>query len=295
MFAQEMPPAAQPADIQVLHQARAVYDCANLQITDYLSGDRGSWAIAELVPAKTSGYSTVPGAVIRDGRVESSANSPLSVMKVGHWRLLTSSTSGPVAAGDYSWIEPIEERRRPTPEDVYSPFVNGGVILYQPQTDPAKPFTSVRVVFRDWTAAWPQALKAVASSPKTDTQLTTVSDQSNPWLEIQEFRSVLRRKGNSADAGDLWSIVMNKSGTSAAVMTYLMLVESTSPVPVDALLRPASADRLHGIVLGAFAARTFAHSARISAATDEFLTKVRQHLGSSPALESIYKISGLTR
>ncbi len=139
-----------------------VHDCANLQITDYLSGDRGSWAIAELVPAKTSGYSTVPGAVIRDGRVESSANRSFQLRyESGTLALLTSSTSGPVAAGDYSWIEQSKNEATNSGR-AYSPFVNGGVVMYNPGPTQSL-LLRFALFFREWTAAWPQgALKAVA-------------------------------------------------------------------------------------------------------------------------------------
>jgi hypothetical protein len=307
MFAQEMPPAARPADIQVLHEARAVHDCANLQISDYLSDGTENWAIADLVPSKASGYSTIPGTVIRDGRLEGPANAPLSVVKVGHWRLLAASTSAQVANGAYNWIETIEELRRPTPEDLYSPFVHGGIILYKKQADLSKPFASVQVVFQDWYADWKEAVKTVSLSPKlrsieaettgqtTDEQLAPFSEQTNPWLELQAFRNILRRTAKSDGAGDLWSFVMKKSGKSAAVMTYLMLVESPGAVPVDALLRSTSTDRFQGLVLGAFAARTFAPSAKVYASSNELLTKARQQLGTSPVVESIYRMAGLAK
>src|SRR5260370_14305605 len=153
MTAPQMPPP-RTVEISVLHDARAVHDCSNIQFLQFVVNGRPLWVVAQITPGAQSGSATVPGAYIQaeTGQLVTPKGSQTVIIKEGKWTLLASGQRTEASGGTYSWTEPPVKKRLLAPEDHYSPFVSSRTIVFrhQPTADGISQFESVALIFPDW-------------------------------------------------------------------------------------------------------------------------------------------------
>jgi hypothetical protein len=161
--------------------------------------DERAWALVEIVAAADSGSATVPSAAI-DGEsgvlVDITSGIPLPpekavpvIVKRGSWRLLDPlANAASLAGGGYYWTEPIQMRIQVVgPEQVYSPFTSGGVILcgFSPTAQGADQFRPVFLVPQGWERYVRPAWEFLAGHP------TLLFDTSSGSDEVSRVNSVV--------------------------------------------------------------------------------------------------------
>jgi hypothetical protein len=245
------------------YDARAAHDSANWQREMYVADDTPNWLIVRVEPAPDSGAATVPGGYINaeTGELEMPAGARTALVKSGRWHRVDGTA--PEAAGNYHWFEPmVEDKRRMDPEDVYSPFVHGGTLLFAPdrEADGIEQFGASILLFEDWVAAAPQAIAmnlpsedAMAEpSPALRDALSRARGSENPLVAAWAWRHSLALDSDRTPAE-----LDMASGHVLAVRTRLML-DVGSEVSVRDVLQAVGAtndlSRLEAMALGAFSA-----------------------------------------
>jgi hypothetical protein len=257
----------------VMRDARAVNDAGALRLSEYGTPRSPSWALVEIAPASDSGSATVPGAHI-DGETGAMAIpggvAPVLVKK-GEWRLRSASRSDHPAAGAYAWAEPLaEEKRALEPEDFYSPFAYGGMLLFEPNPDGADidQFHHPRMIFPEWQD---MVRPAFAHSTKTEGALDGRSTEkdaealaglisgANVLLSALALRESLRIR--SVIPQSVAELLHGKGDHLKAVFAYLMLTASLlgeasswQPHIVQLVRKADRPEDVYALGLGAFAA-----------------------------------------
>lgn len=300
-----MPRTAEQA---AMHDARAVHDTATLRFQDYLrAGGQPEWMLARVDPASQSGNATVPGAALRNGKLVGPANAPAVIMKIGAWSRLAGE--GTEADGaPYSWTENLQEEiRTPSPEDFYSPFVRGGVVLFHPDAAQGLgSFGSPRLLFPDWGSDMPAAMKlareyagvldSALPDPGREAKLANLTGHRNRLIAAAAFRQWVSqpREDQSVVADRL----ARAKGHMASVVVFLLLTGSSDPKAVEEVRQAVAvapgSDVLRSIALGAFAATLFRGKQPGAAEQAEaVLSAARERLGvrtiaADPYLSAIF-------
>jgi len=251
------------AEIVLVHDARAVHDTANLRFGHYVIDGQISWIVATVAPTADSGAATLAGSV--QGR--------LSQKKTGDWKASSSAPPGNQnLEGTYSWLEPIESHKRVTvPEDYYSPFANGGTIIfrYEPAAVGSAQFKNVVLIFSDWAQDTARASDFMLVHPgllengeqraPEITKLQSMLSDKNRFLAVAAFRELAK-----SDHLDTSLALEQLAGTEPpldSVFTYLMLTSRGNDglaEQVKTAIRSSREQRkLRSIALGAFSAMLF--------------------------------------
>ncbi len=293
MYQQDLPPATRSPEQAALHDARAIHDLASLRFSLYQGRDaQPLWVLARIDASPQSGSATIPGAVLRDGQLIAPPNTPPVIMKLGAWTRLSGEGAPASTGAAYSWTEPMdEEKRRLSPEDRYSPFASGGILLFTP--DPASPaaaaFARPAVVFPDWAGHAPAAARllrdfAPALEKADPSHLARLISHQNPFLASAAFRRWLQVHG--VDRSVIPQAYVQARGNLLAVMTYLLLTEASSSDTaadlLDAAPRAANPAMLRSIAAGASAVSLFAEG---NPHALSLLAAIRQRLG-EPAIDA---------
>lgn len=257
-----------------LQDARTIHDIASLDFKQYFLDGRTSWILANIVPDAASGTGTIPGGNINadNGVLVLPPNAVQSITMAGSWQSSASSASAQPASGRYFWYEPIHEKRILLPEDFYSPFTQGGTILFlqRPEKTGFEQFDFARMIFADWasdvSAAFafhhgnPDLLDPVAQTVSVPQLMQLVSGQ-NPILAALAFRGLISKGLVQLDfARDL---LLAAQKPLVAVLGYLTIIVPSLPGTyplVDANLHAldfAGEATVRGLLLGAFAAALF--------------------------------------
>lgn len=284
-----MPPAA---NVSLVHDARAVHDTATLLFRDFAAAGKPSWTLAVVTPAADSGAATIPGAEIdeKTGTVVHRSGAQASVKKAGTWKAISAAPSAEHRGGTYSWVQPMEfHQRGTTPEDYYSPFADGGTIVfrYQPGAAGEDQFHSVRLVFPDWgfdvTAAsnfvegHPGLLENGEQLAPEITRLRQLLDDKNKLLVVEAFRELA--EGAHLDPNLALEHLTRAEAPLDAILSYLMLSSRDDDLAekVNATIYATRDEKkLQSIALGAYSALLFrSQDPRILARSKTALQHVR--------------------
>lgn len=229
-------------------------------------------------------------------------------MKSGRWRRVDGTTSE--AAGEYHWLEAmVEDKRRMDPEDVYSPFVHGGTLLFAPDKDAngIEWFRKPVLLFEDWAAIVPQAIATKLPSedsmlnakPQIRGALPSARDSGNPLVATWAWRHSLR-----LDRGGTPANLNSASGHVLAVRTRLLL-DVGSEVSARDVTRVIGAthdlSRLEAMALGAFSAAQLPSAGRGVSAREALITIAAKAQSldpkgaAKPRLRAILTLAGYAR
>lgn len=271
--------ARQAASVKVLHDARAVHDMATLDLSGLVQHGTAQWVVARIVPASQSGFATIPGANIRadTGQFVNPGNASPVLMKQGHWEVLASSGVQEPPSGTYSWTEPLATAKRHlTPEDYYSPFVKGGIVIRGSALNKGLSGNQppVYLTFDNWVQDVPDAIAHAVTPQPTSNLLGTP----NPLLQVQAFRRLLQ--SGALQPSQLADAVARASEDVAAVDTYLALVHKRDAGEQLAKLVGASNsdDTCRGIVIGAYAVKLLANNPAAASQATSVLAAARNKL-----------------
>lgn len=284
MYQQDVPPAPMPPEQAAMHDARAVHDAATLRFAPYAGGPGGpQWILARIDPAPQSGNTTIPGAYIQDGRVVEPPQAKLMRKKLGKWTRLAAEGAEPADGGPYSWMDPLdEEPRAASPEDIFSPFVRGGVVLFRPGAMAAS-----RLLPADFAADAPAAMRLASHyhhlldlGPATDAErakLVALIGHGNRLIAAGACRQALAipESGRSA----VLDRFHRAKGSLLAVLTFLLLADDAID-ELNAAAKTAPPETLRAYALGGAAAQLFGPPAQKEPAR-QFLQNVRAALRGS--------------
>lgn len=253
-----------PIEQSIYYEVRAAHDAAIWQRDRYVTHDNtGNWLIIQIEPKADSGAATIPGGHIdiSTGELKVPEGAQTSIVKSGRWRRLDGTV--PTAAAQYHWFEPmVEGKRRLDPEDVYSPFVHGGTLLFAPDkhADGIAQFAAPVLLFDDWTGAVSQALatklpseaRMAEPSPQIQGGLPRARASANPLVSIWAWRHSLK-----LDPDRTWADLGMFSGHLLVVHTRLLL-DVGGGVSANEAMQAVEAtndlSRLEAMALGAFSA-----------------------------------------
>jgi len=293
---------AAQAQVMVLHDIRAVHDIASLGwLIPPMSKSR--WVIARIEPATGSGAGTVPGGYIdgATGKFVAPPNaSPVTIRK-GSWTLIGGGSESPGKARPYDWTQPVQQPGRVlAPEDMYSPFVQGGVVAFLPGKESGDRdfFRHVNLLFPDLANDMAAALAylqepGIVREPKSDgdaAHLRAMLGSDNEVLAAAAL-SLLVKAGRftAADADDL---LVRAKPRLDAILIYSLLAEGRTVEPL--IQRARDPDRLRWMALGALAADVFgASQATLGTSARSALAAARDRLsalGSRPDSDEYLRI-----
>lgn len=230
------PPRSQDATILLLHDARAVHDTASIRHRDYMLQGTPAWIAADILPGARSGSGTIPGASMDGtGKLRNPNNAAPEMLKEGKWKAVSNSSHAQAAAsGEYAWSEEAgQAKRTPDPEDYYSPFVNGGTVIFKPVAGATgiDQFGSVHLLFDGWgkfvgpafeyLGTHPEAFSESDLTPAVATQLAEVLRGKNPLLALLAFRHL--QEAGKLKATEVDELMNSSSADLVAGICYLLL------------------------------------------------------------------------
>ncbi|AFQ51764.1 hypothetical protein [Burkholderia cepacia] len=281
----------------VAAETRMVHDVATLQPAEYRSADGASWVIATITPARDSG-TNVTGTTYFDTAKQQTVAVPDARRRYanrGTWQVVASSSPSVPATGRYDWLTlawlPINQRPLPqTPEHLYSPFIQGGTIIYRwhPAAQGGERFGNVRMIFPEWKqpvadvlrSAAGDAPQAAAASPAA--ALDRVQQDGNPMAAVLDFGVALHEEPAERIAARLPALLRANDLHEVSAIVYQCIAasrEEDRPRFVEAIngsiVSIDDSARLLAIAYGAFAAgrarpRPFTDAAQTARINDVF-------------------------
>lgn len=225
----------------VVGEARAVHDTATLKLPDYHSSKGAAWVVAAIEPAKDSGTTEVPGAYIEadTGKYVQPAGAQGVVVMKGAWRALATADSSVPSKGDYSWSEiPKQRVRVPKPDQFYSPFANGGTVVFQwePTAQGAAQFGVARMIFPEWAQDTAETLKsapgieeklvALTNAPNASAQAESLLSAKNNLSSILALNALLRAPDSSKTVARMPALLDAADARKLSALVYLCLAAS---------------------------------------------------------------------
>ena len=194
--------------------------------------------LARLAPGSHSGASTTVGGWCIDaatGKTVSRPGAYLATTKEGSWRCVAWLKGRGVAdQGRYSWYARQNSWERILkPEQLFSPFIKGGLILcrFHPQAKGAAQFDPVYVIPDRFVPHVKTAFELLAKTPGLFAQppgppqqrrLAELAAGDNPVLAILAFRTLLSCKG--LGGAPLGAVMQPSAGLRRAAFTYTILI-----------------------------------------------------------------------
>lgn len=220
-----MPPPMPPpptAQIAVLHDVRAVHDCAHIDWSQFIVGGQPTWMVIDIIPGANSGSATIPGAHIQaeTGQLVTPSGGQTVTVREGEWKLLSSARQADRSSGQYSWTEPILEKRMLAPENYYSPFIHGGRILCSRAagTTGIQQFGPVVLLPEHFDRLIAPAFSLIKQTPA---QVTGWLGQDNDLLAAQAFRTLLQE--SRIPTVTVRAAVSRAQGYRLSLFIYLLL------------------------------------------------------------------------
>ena len=275
LAANSPPPMPHDAAVVLIHDARAVHDTAHLQFRDYVVGGQPMWVEALVTPSAESGSATIPGSHLNKntGELINPEGAQLALEKAGSCKTITAAVgTDTYRGGTYSWLEPMEFHKRVTiPEDYYSPFVSGGIVVFRPAPGAAgiAQFQSLRLIFPDWAEYVAPASAFVESHPSVLengeeragdlAQLRNLLSDTNKLLAVKAFRRLL--ESGHLDANSAFEHTTQAEAPLDAIFSYLVLTNHGSDNLTEKISAAVDASenekKLESLALGAFSAMLF--------------------------------------
>ncbi len=182
--------------VDLLHDARVIHDLAGLETA-------AGRTVLRIVPAPGSGAAAAPG----------------TILQAGAWEVLFSPAAAQVGRrGEYRWVRQLRaHERKPSWEDFYSPFTQGGVILceFHPERSGEEQFAAVAMLPEAWVAS-----VAGAGPPdgKSRNELEQTARGSNPLAACFAMKRLLAMRVAPEP------VLAATSGFVRAVSVYLAAV-----------------------------------------------------------------------
>jgi hypothetical protein len=187
----------------------------------------------------------------------------MCIVKEGSWKRMDALDPAALPEeGAYSWSEPLRSRTRSvTVDDLYSPFVSGGIILcaHDPKAQGSAQFALVHLVPRGWERyvkdAWEEfrnepALRRAMLNDEDYARLKVPAAGPNPVVAVIS----LRRLVDSGKLPSNWPPTAADDGR-VAELTYLLLRSGERPADrLRALLDKGGSDAARPIAAGVLAA-----------------------------------------
>ncbi len=292
------------AQTMVLHDIRAVHDIASLAWLGP-AATSGQWIVARIKADAESGTGTVPGGYI-DGSTGQFVTPPGAspvVVKRGAWTVVAGGNEPAGTTHRYEWTEPIERTgRKLQPEEMYSPFTRGGVILFHPAGQPGTRdyFQDVVLLFPEWSSDAATALTYAHQHPSAvrasggdlgDKELRGILRGGNRLLTVAAFEQLSR--GGRLGAAEAEDLILRGEPRLVAALIYCLLVQGHA---VEPLIERAAMDQVRWMAVGALsvdvfgaqepAVRTAARSALLAARNR--LTRLGAHPDSDAYLRVLF-------
>ncbi len=197
LFASAWAAAGAATPVNLLHDARVTHDVAGLEAA-------AGRAVLRIVPAQGSGSAADPG----------------TIGQAGTWEVLYSPAAAQAGRrGEYRWVRQMRaHERKPSWEDFYSPFTQGGVILceFHPERSGEAQFAEVTML----PEAWVEAVRGAGGSldAKSRSELEQTARGSNPLAASLAMRRLVAM-GVATEAA-----LTATSGFVRAVSVYLVAV-----------------------------------------------------------------------
>ena len=294
--------------------ARAIRDMAELRFDVPPDSGARPWSLIRITPEPHSGSATFADAMIEGetGRlVDVHTLQPIPpeqtkprIIKEGSWQMIEElGKAAGVTSGEYSWLElPRERIRRLAPDDLYSPFVGGGIILcaFDVAAEGPAQFQSVYLVPQGWAphvkAAWEQFQSEPAFLPgllreEKTRRLAGLITGPNPIVATLAFRDFIRAGADEPN----WSTATAQRDGREAEFTYLLLDLTDPAERWRELLENAGGESARAVAAGALAAAMFGNSGAAQAQARELLNALREKPGADadPFVGQVLKVLGM--
>jgi hypothetical protein len=226
---------------QFLHDARAVADVVDVDLTAVARDSGLHWAVLQTLPEPHSGSATLLGAAI-DGTTgrfvgltdPRSTHFQPAIIREGQWRLLTALyEEAAETSGHYRWTEPTGSfGRRRLRNDIYDPFAHPAKVLcrFEPEVASRSPFRRVSVLPDGWEETVSDAVAAARrasmaqharSSPAAHRELR--SQLYSPYHLLFSTSVAALTRDLALDADTFNEIMDQRRGYSRAVLHYVTL------------------------------------------------------------------------
>jgi len=305
----------------LLHDARAVYDTASFHFGDFESDQGSRWVLATVTPGPHSGSGMIPGAFIKGetGELVIPKGKSVVLVKEGKLKIIeTTCEHMRYTGGSYSWSEPMEHDKRVlTPEDFYSPFADGGMILFRPKPGKSgiEQFRPVYLLHHIWGHYVAEAFTFIEHHKrllgdgeiKQDdvNKLREFMSSDNKLITMLAFRrlvtsdrmiTVLAHKQLARGGEELRPIITYLLLTSRKHSTKNPLVQTV----IDLLKTSQGVNDIRPVVLGAFSASLFhsadsgilSHSKSVLKEAKQRLRELGVRLEKQPYLSLIFEKMG---
>lgn len=268
-------PVEKQVETALLHDARCVDDIGALRFSEY-GTDKLAWAVITLSPGARSGAMTIDGAFIRaeTGEIVTPTGASSAVIKEGDWTRRDVGGFTLPEKGKFSWTEKADKRKRVIEsEDIYSPFVSGGTILFHPIPGKSgiEQFGAIRLIQPALISAVApafisgrdeKALHPEQDDPRDGATLLQLLASDNAFVRAVAFRELIA--SGEMTGAIVFEQVTRSNDILRAVLSSLV-VQAESKDPKGSLLNSLSqavagvVDRgnVEPVALGAYSAKMF--------------------------------------
>lgn len=271
-------PVASQQEIEsiLLHDARVIHDTASLILDNFVVDGVQSWALANVIPGPRSGSGMIPGASVnaQTGEFVIPQGAKTVLIKEGRWNMIEATSQYKhKTEASFSWSEPMDKHKRVLlPEDFYSPFAQGGIILFRPMPEQLgiDQFGPVHLLFQEWGQYVVAASAFVKNheqlfeadsktGPAETNQLMAMLSNENKLIVVLAFRRLIEIERITPDLAA--KQLANSKEHLRAILTYMMITDqkpSTDEpfvqVISSCLNNATNVDTIRPIALGAFSA-----------------------------------------
>jgi hypothetical protein len=232
--------AASTAMVDFRREVRIAYDMTQLRLEAIPKRDAPGWAVLRVNPGPLSGMRTGKGVYVQaeTGRIITppGGGQPI-IRREGTWEdasgLQVPATAFP-AKGTYGWYKPWKLLRRPyqEPDQVFSPFVGGGVVLCKlpPKLEGEVEFRTAYMIPPDWAGSVSPAYKVLADRPSlfegplvpaNVDQLIQLARDQNPLVSVTAFRRLIELR-DGLDQQSL-PILRESRDSTRGILLYMVM------------------------------------------------------------------------
>ena len=266
---------ATQVETALLHDARCVDDIGGLRFSDY-GTDKLAWAVITLNPGARSGSMTIDGAFIRaeTGEIVTPTGTSSKIIKEGDWTRREVFGFSLPEKGQFTWTDKADKRKRVIEsEDIYSPFVSGGTIVFHPVPGKSgiEQFGAIRLIqpvlipavataFLSGHAE--EALQVETEEPRDGATLLKLLAFDNVFVQAVAFRRLIA-SGQMTGAIVFEQVTRSKDILRAVLCSLVVQAESKDPNEslLNALSQAVAASieraNVEPIALGAYSAKIF--------------------------------------
>jgi hypothetical protein len=280
------------SDSSSLETLRAVHDLSRLEPKRLVERRPEPCLLVELVPAEDSGSATIPGAYVdaATGDIVQPDDAEVVVVHAGTWRVVASlAGEAKTDGGEYRWQEAQEfDRRGIDPDDIYSPFIRGGLILCRLNVRKRRDarFAPRWLIPREWEEDVVRAFGASDEWQDLVRDATGKADRGRLerlWAGRNAFLAALavtrlRERMTPSDALELLRAGDGRGDVRRAVLAHAALAGAETPEDAadmaGRVVEEAGSEVVAGLALAAAALAVFAADARERSAGGAALVRI---------------------